>query len=217
MDEQALPPFIDSRELDLFLDEQMEDYVFLAPTPPFKPNQYITAIGDVKLGYGMRYYLVKALDRVLKQYPDGMIPTYDIEIAPEPHMDAAIVRRRGRNEEQWLNPPRIPTCVPGESVKVAPTFPDSMVMYQQEISQMGTEKFESFAMEARGRTGVIQEASSTPMGTGSTKVWVKFVLPVMGMASFGFEREDLQPLAEYSLYAYKIRDISRAVLRQYGT
>lgn len=206
---------INLNDLNLSVDVQMEDYVFLAPTPPFRKGYYITNIAGIKFGYGARFYLLKALQKVKEAHPTGLIPVYQIDVAKEPSLEEPIVRRRGQWEprpaeepfKMVFEEPFKAVFKEGDTVAISSTFPDSIALYQQDISKIGPEKFEAFIQQVRSKEGIVRER--TPIGLGSSKVWVQFTEPIMGLPAFGFEREDL---VLPKVHAYKIRDTSNSIL-----
>jgi len=82
---------IDPNELIISFNDDLYDY-YVALEP--NSNSYITYIDEIKIGFGPKYSLLKALKKVKELFPNGITLSM-IETEPIPSISKPVVRRLG--------------------------------------------------------------------------------------------------------------------------
>lgn len=83
--------------LSVAFDDMLFDYIIYAPD---SFDKYVTRIGDVRLGAGPRYLLLRLLDELHEQFPDGQVPMDMVEIRDMPKLSEPIMRRLGKRQRK---------------------------------------------------------------------------------------------------------------------
>lgn len=84
-------------DLSVAFDDMLFDYIIYAPN---SFDKYVTRIGDVRLGAGPRYLLLRLLEELQEQFPDGIIPIEMVEIRDLPKLSEPIMRRLGKRQRK---------------------------------------------------------------------------------------------------------------------
>lgn len=88
------PQDINTNDLVVSFNEAFFDYYIPAP---WDQGQYITYVGDFRLGFGPRYLLGDIIEKIQGVYSE-MVPSYSIQTKPIPELTEPIVRRLGKQK-----------------------------------------------------------------------------------------------------------------------